>query len=43
VQLVQQLVNALALPLDEGSESDTKYYDESHRSTGAKDQDDLMP
>lgn len=40
VQLVQQLVNALALPsVDTGKEQP---YHEAHRSVGARKQDDLM-
>jgi hypothetical protein len=43
VQYVQQLVSALALPLETDLESQENYYDESHRSVGAIHQDELMP
>lgn len=43
VQLVQQFVNAWALPpVDEGNAKE-RPYDETHRSQGAKLQDELMP
>ena len=41
-QYVQQLVNVLALPLDNDSEANKMKYDETHRSLGALDQDELM-
>jgi len=42
VQFVQRLVDALALPLQDDSEAKEKYYDESHRSVGAIQQDEWM-
>jgi len=41
-QFVQQLVNVLALPMQDDTEAKEKPYDESHRSEGAKFQDDMM-
>jgi hypothetical protein len=43
VQYVQQLVAALALPLENDEEGDRHFYDEAHRSIGAMQQDELMP
>jgi len=40
-QYVQQLINALALPTE--VEEKDEYYDEEHRSPGAKLQDELIP
>jgi len=42
VQLIQQLVNALALPETSEKEGKEKPYQEGHRSPGAIIQDDLM-
>jgi Integrase zinc binding domain len=39
---VQQLINTLALPLLDEHESKDKPYEESHRSAGAINQDDMM-
>ena len=41
-QYIQQLVNVLALPLENSSEDKEKYYDEAHRSVGAIQQDEFM-
>lgn len=41
VQFVQQLVNTLSLPREDDEK--VKYYDETHRSLGALDQDEIMP
>ena len=43
VQFVQQLVNALALPVEEESDPEQLQYEEAHRTPGAKEQDELMP
>ena len=43
VQFVQQLVDVLALPLQTEEEAKEKPYEESHRSTGAIIQDELIP
>jgi hypothetical protein len=43
VQLVQQLVEALALPLEEEMNAVDKQYDETHRSVGSIEQDAMMP
>ena len=42
VLFVQQLVNTLALPVENDEATDEKYYDENHRSVGALEQDALM-
>jgi hypothetical protein len=41
-EFVQQLVNVLALPLQNDDEAKDKPYEESHRSAGATNQDELM-
>jgi hypothetical protein len=44
VMYVQQLVNVLALPVDQSSdEEEEEYYAEDHRSVGAMEQDMMMP
>ena len=43
VQFVQQLVTALALPLEDETGTKDQPYDELHRSVGAVGQDELIP
>jgi hypothetical protein len=43
LQYVQQLVNALALPVEKPDEDKDNYYAEEHRSVGALEQDMMMP
>ena len=42
-QYVQQLVNVLALPLENEAKTKERLYDERHRSVGALEQDEMMP
>jgi len=43
VLYVQQLVNVLALPVEDKNDKDQEYYAEEHRSVGAMEQDMMMP
>lgn len=43
VLYVQQLVNVLALPVEDKNDKDQEYYAEEHRSVGALEQDMMMP
>jgi hypothetical protein len=43
VQFVQQLVNVLALPVEDDVNVENIPYDEKHRTMGAQEQDELMP
>lgn len=43
VQYVQQLVNALALPIEKPASDEDNYYEEAHRTLGALEQEMMIP